>query len=368
MGICSFMPTFLHVHSLVSILLKGEIEDANTLWSQALKQCIKYSMRGYPTRKNRDMQLSLRLNLSLYHLKKKEYVDCINQCNIILENIINVNDMLSYYENFTDCEKGTGKTTETGEATENGEATETGEATENGEATETGEATANGEGKETDPDAEEDCATDNGRYIVKRDTLTKIFLRRATSFLCLHEAGPAKWGGTRSGKENEIRRNRLRTKAERDVQKNVSSENTHQEYGRRAERNTPKRRNRGGVPWVANHVKSMKSMKIVNSVKSIKLVRTCPWQQHSHAAIPTDSIPRVCVYVFPRLSSNLVTAQKGHIYAHLLKYELSTHPSYEKKKKNLCIESLGLSSLLNLFCEIMQVGGSIYSVKRQIRN
>ncbi|SCA48464.1 conserved Plasmodium protein, unknown function [Plasmodium ovale] len=136
---------------------KGEIEDANTLWSQALKQCIKYSMRGYPTKKNRDMQLSLRLNLSLYHLKKKEYVDCINQCNIILDNIVNVNDMFSYYENNIDSEEGTCEATETGE------------------------------GKETDRDAEEDCATDSGRYIVKRDTLIKIFLRRATSFLCLHD-------------------------------------------------------------------------------------------------------------------------------------------------------------------------------------
>ncbi|EWC89290.1 hypothetical protein PFNF54_01855 [Plasmodium falciparum NF54] len=43
------------------------------------------------------MQISLRLNLSLYHYKKKEYSDCINQCNIIIDNLLNLEEMLQYY-------------------------------------------------------------------------------------------------------------------------------------------------------------------------------------------------------------------------------------------------------------------------------
>ncbi|ETW57138.1 hypothetical protein PFAG_01746 [Plasmodium falciparum Santa Lucia] len=79
------------------VIGKGNMEEANIIWRQALKECIKYSMRGIPTNKNRDMQISLRLNLSLYHYKKKEYSDCINQCNIIIDNLLNLEEMLQYY-------------------------------------------------------------------------------------------------------------------------------------------------------------------------------------------------------------------------------------------------------------------------------
>ncbi|SBT70456.1 conserved Plasmodium protein, unknown function [Plasmodium malariae] len=133
----------------------GEIEDANAIWRQALKECIKYSMRGYPTKKNRDMQLSLRLNLSLYHYKKKEYSDCINQCNIIVENLINLEDILSYYENESSCQ----------ECNE--------------------EEQTEGKKKGVAMDEETSRATDEccSRYIIKKDTLIKIFLRRASAFL-----------------------------------------------------------------------------------------------------------------------------------------------------------------------------------------
>lgn len=80
----------------------GELEEANVLWRQALKECIKYSMRGFPTTKNRDMQISLRLNLSLYHFKKGEFSECLNQCDIILENVLNLEEVLNYYTNKED--------------------------------------------------------------------------------------------------------------------------------------------------------------------------------------------------------------------------------------------------------------------------
>ncbi|CRH02999.1 conserved Plasmodium protein, unknown function [Plasmodium relictum] len=124
----------------------GELEDANNLWRKALKECIKYSMRGYPTTKNRDMQISLRLNLSLYHFKKKEFSECINQCNIILENLMNLDEILNYYENNEKSEKEVNKINE----------------------------------------EKKDDATNENKYI-KKDTLIKIFLRRANSFLCIQD-------------------------------------------------------------------------------------------------------------------------------------------------------------------------------------
>ncbi|CRG93137.1 conserved Plasmodium protein, unknown function [Plasmodium gallinaceum] len=127
----------------------GEIEDANNLWRQALKECIKYSMRGYPTTKNRDMQISLRLNLSLYHFKKNELSECINQCNIILENLMNLNDVLNYYENNKNIEKEINEINKINE------------------------------------EKKDDTISEN--KFIKKDTLIKIFLRRANSFLCLQD-------------------------------------------------------------------------------------------------------------------------------------------------------------------------------------
>ncbi|CAD2088216.1 conserved Plasmodium protein, unknown function [Plasmodium vinckei] len=122
----------------------GEIDDANSLWRTALKECIKYSMRGMPTKKNRDMQMALRLNLSLYHFKKMEYADCINQCNIVLDNIPELNDIMNYY---ADDKKDGNNDTANLINDEQGEA----------------------------------------KYDIKKDTLTKIFLRRASSYLFLQD-------------------------------------------------------------------------------------------------------------------------------------------------------------------------------------
>ncbi|SCN59172.1 conserved Plasmodium protein, unknown function [Plasmodium chabaudi chabaudi] len=122
----------------------GEIDDANSLWRTALKECIKYSMRGMPTKKNRDMQMALRLNLSLYHFKKMEYGDCINQCNIVLDNIPELNDIMDYY---ADGKKDGNNDTANLINDEQGEA----------------------------------------KYDIKKDTLTKIFLRRASSYLFLQD-------------------------------------------------------------------------------------------------------------------------------------------------------------------------------------
>ncbi|SOV13147.1 conserved Plasmodium protein, unknown function [Plasmodium sp. gorilla clade G2] len=143
---------------------EGNMEEANLIWRQALKECIKYSMRGIPTNKNRDMQISLRLNLSLYHYKKKEYSDCINQCNIIIDNLINLNEMLEHY-NMGDEE--TNKK-------------------------ENNILSDNKSDNISDniSDNEKDKSNDNLRekkYIIKKDILIKIFLRRASSFLCLQE-------------------------------------------------------------------------------------------------------------------------------------------------------------------------------------
>ncbi|ANQ06229.1 Uncharacterized protein PCOAH_00004530 [Plasmodium coatneyi] len=129
---------------------KGEAEEANALWRQALKECIKYSMRGFPTKKNRDMQLSLRLNLSLYHFKKGEYHECINQCDIILEGVPDLDGVLTKYEvDVTEAKPATLPT-----------------------------------------DTEEDALAkteDQDTCFLRRDTLVKLFLRRAYSYLMLQE-------------------------------------------------------------------------------------------------------------------------------------------------------------------------------------
>lgn len=133
---------------------KGDAEEANALWRQALKECIKYSMRGLPTKKNTDMQLSLRLNISLYHFKKGEFHECINQCDIILEGVTDLDGVLSRYES---------------------------------EATQAEEAPAT---ITTNTKQEEDTlakAREDGTCMLSRDTLVKLFLRRAHSYLMLQE-------------------------------------------------------------------------------------------------------------------------------------------------------------------------------------
>lgn len=88
------------------------------------------------------MQMALRLNLSLYHFKKMEYADCINQCNIVLENIPELNDIMNYYADDKKYEHN-----DTANLINNEQA--------------------------------------EAKYDIKRDTLTKIFLRRANSYLFL---------------------------------------------------------------------------------------------------------------------------------------------------------------------------------------
>ncbi|CAA9986588.1 conserved Plasmodium protein, unknown function [Plasmodium knowlesi strain H] len=139
---------------------QGEAEEANALWRQALKECIKYSMRGFPTKKNRDMQLSLRLNLSLYHFKKGEYHECINQCDIILDGVEDLDGVLRQYE----MDIAPVRVMQTNIAQE--EITLT---------TDTGEEDALSEARE------------QGNCMLRRDTLVKLFLRRAYSYLMLQE-------------------------------------------------------------------------------------------------------------------------------------------------------------------------------------
>ncbi|VUZ93609.1 tetratricopeptide repeat protein, putative [Plasmodium vivax] len=139
---------------------QGEAEEANALWRQALKECIKYSMRGFPTKKNRDMQLSLRLNISLYHFKKGEFHECINQCEIILEGVADLDAVLSRYAAGV-------------EATE-AEVTRV-------EATPvTSVPTDAEEDTPAEPREEDTC-------MLRRETLVKLFLRRAYSYLMLQE-------------------------------------------------------------------------------------------------------------------------------------------------------------------------------------
>ncbi|GAB64837.1 hypothetical protein PCYB_032490 [Plasmodium cynomolgi strain B] len=138
---------------------KGEAEEANALWRQALKECIKYSMRGFPTKKNTDMQLSLRLNISLYHFKKGEFHECINQCDIILEGVIDLDGVLSRYEVDLKQAKETPVTPMPAVTLP----------------TCTEEAASLGRERE------------EGTCMLRRDTLVKLFLRRAYSYLMLQE-------------------------------------------------------------------------------------------------------------------------------------------------------------------------------------
>ncbi|SPJ09640.1 conserved Plasmodium protein, unknown function [Plasmodium sp. DRC-Itaito] len=154
---------------------EGNMEEANLIWRQALKECIKYSMRGIPTNKNRDMQISLRLNLSLYHYKKKEYADCINQCNIIIDNLLNLDEMLEYYNMGDD--KGDHKTDDIGDDKGDNKGDDKGD----NKSYDKGDNIS---------ENEKDKSNDNlleKKYIIKKDILIKIFLRRASSFLCLQE-------------------------------------------------------------------------------------------------------------------------------------------------------------------------------------
>ncbi|KJP87879.1 RdgB/HAM1 family non-canonical purine NTP pyrophosphatase [Plasmodium fragile] len=139
----------------------GEAEEANALWRQALKECIKYSMRGFPTKKNTDMQLTLRLNLSLYHFKKKEFHECINQCDIILEGVADLDGLLNRYEV---------EVTQSEVTPMNGMAAP---------------ATLPAHTEETDASTREKKEQDT--CVLRRDTLVKLFLRRAYSYLMLQE-------------------------------------------------------------------------------------------------------------------------------------------------------------------------------------
>ncbi|EUR73763.1 hypothetical protein PFBG_01823 [Plasmodium falciparum 7G8] len=165
------------------VIGKGNMEEANIIWRQALKECIKYSMRGIPTNKNRDMQISLRLNLSLYHYKKKEYSDCINQCNIIIDNLLNLEEMLQYY-NMGDEEENK-KESNNNDGDKGDHISD-----------DKGDHMSDDKGDHKDDDKGDHMSDDKDKsnvnlrekkYIIKKDILIKIFLRRASSFLCLQE-------------------------------------------------------------------------------------------------------------------------------------------------------------------------------------
>ncbi|GAW79348.1 hypothetical protein PGO_031520 [Plasmodium gonderi] len=173
----------------------GEAEDANTLWRMALKECIKYSMRGFPTKKNRDMQLSLRLNLSLYHFKKREYHECINQCDIILEGIEGLEALLTRYEEEQIDLQGEGKESSLPEhvqaekelnevKAENYSHDNTDTAATAAATAAAATATAATAATTTTTEEEEEEGVMN---MIKRETLMKIFLRKANSFLHLQE-------------------------------------------------------------------------------------------------------------------------------------------------------------------------------------
>ncbi|ETW50131.1 hypothetical protein PFMALIP_01820 [Plasmodium falciparum MaliPS096_E11] len=178
---------------------EGNMEEANIIWRQALKECIKYSMRGIPTNKNRDMQISLRLNLSLYHYKKKEYSDCINQCNIIIDNLLNLEEMLQYYNmgdeeenkkesNNNDGDKGDHISDDKGDHMSDDKGDHKDD--------DKGDHMSDDKGDHKDDDKGDHMSDDKDKsnvnlrekkYIIKKDILIKIFLRRASSFLCLQE-------------------------------------------------------------------------------------------------------------------------------------------------------------------------------------
>ncbi|CDO63666.1 conserved Plasmodium protein, unknown function [Plasmodium reichenowi] len=210
---------------------EGNMEEANIIWRQALKECIKYSMRGIPTNKNRDMQISLRLNLSLYHYKKKEYSDCINQCNIIIDNLLNLDEMLQYYDmgdeeenkkenNNNDDDKGDHMDDDKNEPKDDDKGDhmddDKGDHMDDDKSDhmdddksdhmddDKNEPKDDDKGDHMSDDKNEPKDDDKGdhnyddkdksnvnlqekKYIIKKDILIKIFLRRASSFLCLQE-------------------------------------------------------------------------------------------------------------------------------------------------------------------------------------
>ncbi|SOV75159.1 conserved Plasmodium protein, unknown function [Plasmodium sp. gorilla clade G3] len=179
---------------------EGNMEEANLIWRQALKECIKYSMRGIPTNKNRDMQISLRLNLSLYHYKKKEYSDCINQCNIIIDNLMNLDEMLKYYNMGDKEENKKENDNKSNDKSDNKNDDKSDNKSDDKSDNKNDDKSDNKSDDKSDNKNDDisDNISENGKnksndnlrkkkYIIKKDILIKIFLRRASSFLCLQE-------------------------------------------------------------------------------------------------------------------------------------------------------------------------------------